>query len=350
MDRERFMDQREQHKRPGTHQFGRVITTGVIGLWLPTLLSFLPYDLWPLTLWPLPLLVHFLPHVLWLGAGLAVLALLLKRPVNSAVAVGACLVCLVQITAVGARPASIVSVAMQNVPTFRIAHANLLGREVALRRFAEQVGDQRPHIIALTELPDSDGARLAKSTFEDYPYTRLSEANRASRTLLLSKYPFTERRAPRRSHPYAAEALINLPGTETRSPQIIRIITIHPDAPLTPQRTRNRNRVINEIFTSIDVRAENALPTLIIGDLNATPWSNALRQMAHQSGLERLTSLNILEQMSGTWVSTVPGIGIPIDHAYATPDLSATRYQISSATGSDHFPILLEIAFYGGER
>lgn len=45
MDRERFMDQREQQKRPGTHQFGRVITTGVIGLWLPTLLSFLPYDL-----------------------------------------------------------------------------------------------------------------------------------------------------------------------------------------------------------------------------------------------------------------------------------------------------------------
>ncbi|MEL6112392.1 MAG: endonuclease/exonuclease/phosphatase family protein [Pseudomonadota bacterium] len=344
------MDQSEHQRRPGAHRLGRVVIFGAVGLWLPTLLSFMPYDAWPVTIWPLSLLVHFLPHVLWAGVGLAALALLLKRPVSGVLALAACLVCFEQIAAVGARSTTVIDDTMRIVPTFRIAHANLLGQERALRKFAEQVGDQRPHIIALTELPDNEGARLAKSTFEDYRYTRLSKANRASRTLLLSKYPFAERRSPRLSHPYAAEALVTLPSTGTRSPQVIRIITIHPDAPLTPQRTRNRNRVIKDVFTSVDARAQNALPTLVIGDLNATPWSNALRQLADQSGLRRLTSLKMLDQMSGTWVSTVPGIGIPIDHAYATADLAAPYYQVNGAIGSDHFPILLDVAVYGGKR
>ena len=89
-----------------------------------------------------------------------------------------------------------------------------------------------------------------------------------------------------------------------------------------------------ELFEGVPV----STPVLVVGDLNATPWSSGFR------ALERRGSLVDSLRGRGLQPSWPEGFGplmIPIDHALHTTDLAVADRRTGPASGSAHRPLVV---------
>jgi endonuclease/exonuclease/phosphatase (EEP) superfamily protein YafD len=78
---------------------------------------------------------------------------------------------------------------------------------------------------------------------------------------------------------------------------------------------------------------------IVVGDLNAAPWTHGIRQLADAVNGKPLGGL------SGTWPWFLPAIlKLPIDHVIVSrPSIMASRTVLAS-TGSDHSPVLATLS------
>jgi len=78
---------------------------------------------------------------------------------------------------------------------------------------------------------------------------------------------------------------------------------------------------------------------LVVGDFNAAPWGYVIHTIAKRGGVRALTGAG------GTWPSILPPqMRIPIDHVLASPGLSFISRNVLPKLGSDHLPVLADIA------
>lgn len=107
----------------------------------------------------------------------------------------------------------------------------------------------------------------------------------------------------------------------------VRLLAVHPKPPMAVRKFRARDRLLRGLGQS------PAQPTIIAGDLNATPWSSAL-YTAQQHQLRRITG------SAPTYPSEGAGlIGIGIDHVLVSPQLLGSFHQRGPDIGSDHLPV-----------
>lgn len=118
----------------------------------------------------------------------------------------------------------------------------------------------------------------------------------------------------------------------------IRVIGAHPLPPTGPGNSRWRN---DELSKVAEMATRSREPVLLIGDLNATPWSAGMRVLTRQSAL-RLPPAKF--QREPSWMVTSP-LAIPIDHALATLPLVVLRRDVGPDVGSDHVPIIAELGW-----
>jgi endonuclease/exonuclease/phosphatase (EEP) superfamily protein YafD len=77
----------------------------------------------------------------------------------------------------------------------------------------------------------------------------------------------------------------------------------------------------------------------VVGDFNAAPWGYVIQTIASRGGVSVLTG------GGGTWPSILPPqLRIPIDNMLASPGLSFVSRRVLPKLGSDHLPVLGEIA------
>lgn len=118
----------------------------------------------------------------------------------------------------------------------------------------------------------------------------------------------------------------------------LAILGIHPLPPIGGELSALRDAQLGAtaaLVASLDV------PVLLIGDLNATPWSNGTRLLLDATGLG-YRSLD--PAWTPTWAAGSP-FAIPIDLALATSPLVIAGREIGPSVGSDHRPQLLEIGW-----
>ncbi len=78
---------------------------------------------------------------------------------------------------------------------------------------------------------------------------------------------------------------------------------------------------------------------LVVGDFNAAPWGYIMRTIMERGQVEVLTGAG------GTWPSVLPShLRIPIDHMLAGSGLRFVSRRVLPTMGSDHLPVLAEIA------
>ena len=88
-------------------------------------------------------------------------------------------------------------------------------------------------------------------------------------------------------------------------------------------------------------------PVLLLGDLNATPWSYPFRRLMRESGL-RDASRGL--GYRPTWPDGMLLMQIPIDHCLHSPELLVMRREIGSTVGSDHFPVIVDFSWNDEQR
>jgi endonuclease/exonuclease/phosphatase (EEP) superfamily protein YafD len=176
-------------------------------------------------------------------------------------------------------------------------------------------------VVVISELTPEYATALQQQLGDDYPY----------RTLLPKASPFGIGILSRRML-YKARRIDQDPAqvlvVQVRvGKHVTRLIAAHPMPPLAPQWHSERNTLLRIIAETADT------PTILAGDLNATPWSTALTGTA-QGGLLRTTSL------APTWPRWGHGaFGIPIDHVLASTHWRLGESSRGPDIGSDHYPV-----------
>jgi len=94
-----------------------------------------------------------------------------------------------------------------------------------------------------------------------------------------------------------------------------------------------RHRQLEALAT---LAAERKEPTAICGDFNLTPYSPDFKVFARRSGMR--------DARAGhgpgiTWPTSLPILGIPIDHCLVSPEIGVARFRRLPPFGSDHYPI-----------
>jgi endonuclease/exonuclease/phosphatase (EEP) superfamily protein YafD len=121
---------------------------------------------------------------------------------------------------------------------------------------------------------------------------------------------------------------------------IVVVYGIHPPSPINARDARIRDDFLAEVGRLVAAETE---PVVVIGDLNATPWSQGFRLL---TGPADLTNSQEGFGYAASWPSRLPPFAqIPIDHAVHSGDLTVTMRELGPGTAaSDHRPLRVTLA------
>jgi endonuclease/exonuclease/phosphatase (EEP) superfamily protein YafD len=117
----------------------------------------------------------------------------------------------------------------------------------------------------------------------------------------------------------------------------IFLLGTHPLPPGSTTYARLRNEQFREIAKLIHSRN---VPTIVLGDLNCTPWSPYFFDLLRDSGLKNVSPRR---GMFGSWPAGLPLARIPLDHGLVSPTIRVIEKRTGPPVGSDHLPLILEI-------
>lgn len=177
-------------------------------------------------------------------------------------------------------------------------------------------------VVVLLELSPAYADALARAA-PDYPHRELLPDDSPFGIGLLSRRPL----AGFETHASADDIPFLLAMLDTPQGQA-RLIAVHPMPPLQPHWRHER-----DLLLEVAARDSRELPTLVVGDLNATPWSTALLSPRTRD-LRRSTGFApTWRPFGGRW------FGLPIDHVLASPHWQRVHAERGPDIGSDHLPV-----------
>lgn len=210
----------------------------------------------------------------------------------------------------------------------RVLVANVLTSNHQRERLLALIAREQPDVVALVEVDDAWLAALAPLS-ATYPY-RLDEPRDDNfGVALFSRRPLHEAVI---IHPGA----FDLPVIDVRlgGECPIRLVLAHPPPPVSGEYAAVRNAMLSELATILasDPR------TVLVGDLNCTPWAAPFRQLL-RNGRLRDSRDGIGAQAS--WPTPLGMLGIPIDHVLVGAAVTVSERRLGDAIGSDHRPVIV---------
>jgi len=297
-------------------------------LWLGTLpvaLGSLAALAGPLHWTPL-LATHFRPHLAVAALGLLLFALLLRRR-WSALALALCI-------AANAWPVAVAWQARAAVQEdsdarlVRVATWNLYYHNAQAPGLAPTLLQLDADLLVLSEVLPRH-ATLIEALAAAYPYHALPGAEGGQGEALFSRLPLGEtlrRRATESASLWIVE--VALPGGPAT------LLIGHP-----LPATSGRLDAVHAAWFDAAEQELAALPAgaraLVIGDLNATPWSSRLARLLVAGNL-RWTGDGL-----GTWPVNLPRwLSLPIDHILIPADFTVQEWETRALPGSDHRAVI----------
>ncbi len=116
----------------------------------------------------------------------------------------------------------------------------------------------------------------------------------------------------------------------------VALAAVHTPPPVSAAHSETRDRMLRALSSWA---AAKDGPVLVLGDLNATPWSATMREILGAGPLRSTQQFGL----QGTWPSFLGPLGIPIDHALVSGPLEPVVRRIEPAFGSDHRMLLVEL-------
>ncbi len=121
----------------------------------------------------------------------------------------------------------------------------------------------------------------------------------------------------------------------------VKVLAIHPFSPTSEERAETRDEHLDQ--AALWARARTG-PVVVVGDLNASPWSAAFRRLTRDGDLDNSLDGHGFQP---SWPDGWGPLMIPIDHALHSDDLVAVERSTGPALGSDHRPLIVTFAYAG---
>ncbi len=217
-------------------------------------------------------------------------------------------------------------------PALRLMLLNVNSGSGDPARVREAIAALGPDVVALEEV-NGRWMDALEPLLEKYPHVLAEPREDNFGIALFSKLPL--------ERPRVAE--IGAAGVPTLIASVrvgnapLDIVATHPLPPYGADYSALRNEQLERLGEAVDP----SLPVVPIGDLNTTPWNYHFRRLLERSGLRDSTRGHgpLL-----TWPSFFLPMRIPIDHILHSPSVAVLRRGIGPGVGSDHLPVVADVA------
>lgn len=242
-----------------------------------------------------------------------------------------------------------VSDALVSVPHLRVLTYNLGSVVADAGHTANVIRSADAHIVALQELLSPVALRLQRDLGDLYPYRALHPTDGYAHGVgLLSKYPILD-------DTYLDQIILG--GQQTRielaAGTTITVLNVHPVAPAARLFGIESALRSQEIGYALDVAAQVTDPLLLLGDFNITDQTEDYARITaryvdafRSSGTGFGASFPNFSRFAYRlrWLPPI----IRIDYVFYDAHWEAvSAYALGDHGGSDHYPVLAELAFTG---
>ncbi|MBU1105751.1 MAG: endonuclease/exonuclease/phosphatase family protein [Candidatus Riflebacteria bacterium] len=216
------------------------------------------------------------------------------------------------------------------MPTMRAMLLNVntrLGDPVKVKQL---ILDTDPDIIALEEISSrwiTDLAWISNS----YPYSIAQPREDNFGIALFSKFPLADEKIV-----YIGNAEVpSILATVINEKTSLRVIATHPLPPIGREYFDWRNDQLDHLPDYVSA----SMPQILLGDLNATPWSYHFVRLLSRSGLK---NSSIGRGIQPSWPNNNPLLRIPIDHFLHSADIEIVDRRTGADVSSDHYPVIVD--------
>jgi len=190
-----------------------------------------------------------------------------------------------------------------------------------------------PDVVVLEEVDERWLEQLA-GLQDNYPHSCSEPREDNFGILLLSKLPLENPEIV-----YLGDAEVpSVTAMIKFRDKAVALLGTHPLPPSSRENTTLRNEQLAAIPKFLNGQKGSVV---LLGDLNTTPWSHSFKRLLRESGLADSSRGFGLQP---SWPANLFFLRIPIDHCLVSPDLQVVNRWIASDIGSDHFPLVVEIA------
>ena len=189
---------------------------------------------------------------------------------------------------------------------------------------------QSVDVVVLSEFTPRWRQKL-KGLEQTYPHFALRDRWNQWGIAVYSKYPFEYVEDLDLGDDQSSHLCIRLalPGGRAE------VYALHLASPPTPRQARQRNTQLRRLAARI-AAADPALPKIVVGDFNSTPFSPFFHDLLRATGLRdgrRPFGLHY------TWPALPIPLWIAIDHCLVSDNVVVTRVATGPPIGSDHLPL-----------
>jgi len=232
-------------------------------------------------------------------------------------------------------------------PSLRLMTLNLNARNTQADLVLQAIEAEDPDLVLLIEMTPEWWQALPAEFQQRYPY-RASELDTGTFGIaLFSRLPFASHdlyHFGSYGRPAIAAKICPEGASSSGETRCLHLLAMHPDPPITGTMARSRDTQFLEVGEYLgDVREPRQI---VIGDMNATPWSPVMRNFMERNDL-RDSALG--HGIHPTWFSRLLPFGIPIDHILHNDGIVILDRRVGPDVGSDHFPLTADIALAPAE-
>ncbi len=222
--------------------------------------------------------------------------------------------------------------------TIRLLHFNVLASNTNFDEVGDWAAQQEADIIVFQEATPEWGAEMEAAL----PDWVLLDTN----TTQPGTYGIMMFAAPDVDVPDVAVSGVDfypaIAATVRIDDQDLLIYSMHTLTPTFPSGVETAN---DQVDLAVRVAQAHDGPVVITGDLNATRWSPVYRRLTDQIELNDVADGAGLK---GTWPDGLWFTGrIGIDHVLTSPGICSFDRQLGPALGSDHLPVIVDLAVSG---
>jgi len=282
--------------------------------------------------WPFELFAHFRWQLAAAGFALLIASVGLRKPWMVALALAsmalqAVPLLLVQRSQAAAAPPSRCSGAEITVATVNLQFDNT-DHEAAIAWLRQNPAD----VVVLQEVTQG-WVDAFKQVELPYPYASLAVREDPYGIALLSRWPIADVQPA----DFAGDGLPSVVGVVLVDRKALQVVGLHTHWPVLPALLQSRDRVLEGAAARV---AATGIDSVVLGDLNLTPYAPAFARLLEQSGLRDAFGDRLWRP---TWQAGLWPLALPIDHVLVPVSSCVLRAEIGPSIGSDHRPVLVKL-------
>ncbi len=127
----------------------------------------------------------------------------------------------------------------------------------------------------------------------------------------------------------------------------VGVLSLHTLPPFRAKWSETRSAMLEQAATWVEQHRAAGREAVVIGDLNATPWSFAFRRLEAETGMLNSQRGHGIQP---SWSAKRPWfMRIPIDHCLHSTGITTLQRELGPNIGSDHLPVFVELALLAPE-